>query len=49
MVTERNAEFFDIIKSRLTSKRLYHSICVAEKAKCLAEKYGAKNIQMISV
>lgn len=41
MDTERNAEFFDIIKSRLTSKRLYHSICVAEKAKHLAEKYGA--------
>ena len=41
MVTERNAEFFDIIKTRLTSKRLYHSICVAEKAKHLAEKYGS--------
>ena len=41
MVTERNAEFFDIIKNRLTSKRLFHSICVAEKAKHLAEKYGS--------
>ena len=41
MVTERNAEFFEIIKSRLTPQRLYHSICVAEKAKHLAEKYGA--------
>ena len=41
MVTERNAEFFDIIKNRLTAKRLYHSICVAEKAKHLAEKYGS--------
>ena len=41
MVTERNAEFFDIIKNRLTPKRLYHSICVAEKAKHLAEKYGS--------
>lgn len=41
MVTERNAEFFEIIKSRLTPKRLYHSICVAEKAKHLAVKYGA--------
>ncbi len=41
MVTERNAEFFEIIKERLTPKRLYHSICVAEKAKHLAEKYGA--------
>ena len=41
MVTERNAEFFEIIKTRLNPKRLYHSICVAEKAKHLAEKYGA--------
>ena len=41
MVTERNAEFLDIIKSRLTPKRLYHSICVAEKAKHLAEKFGS--------
>lgn len=41
MVTERNAEFFDIIKMRLSPQRLYHSICVAEKAKHLAEKYGA--------
>ena len=41
MVTERNAEFFEIIRERLTPKRLYHSICVAEKAKHLAEKYGA--------
>ena len=41
MVTERNAEFFEIIKTRLTPKRLYHSICVAEKAKHLAEKFGS--------
>lgn len=41
MDTGRNAEFFEIIKSRLTPDRLYHSICVAEKAKHLAEKYGA--------
>ena len=41
MVTERNAEFFEIIKNRLNPKRLYHSICVAEKAKHLAEKYGS--------
>ena len=41
MDTERNAEFFEIIRERLTPKRLYHSICVAEKAKHLAEKYGA--------
>ncbi len=41
MVTERNAEFLEILKTRLTSQRLYHSICVAEKAKYLAEKHGA--------
>lgn len=41
MDTQRNAEFFEIIKTRLTPKRLYHSICVAEKAKHLAEKYGS--------
>jgi predicted HD superfamily hydrolase involved in NAD metabolism len=41
MVTERNAEFFEIIKNRLNPKRLYNSICVAEKAKHLAEKYGS--------
>lgn len=41
MDTERNAEFFEIIKTRLTPQRLYHSICVAEKAKHLAERYGA--------
>ncbi len=40
MDTERNAEFFDILKTRLTPQRLYHSICVAEMAKHLAEKYG---------
>jgi predicted HD superfamily hydrolase involved in NAD metabolism len=39
MVTE--SEIFDIIKARLTPKRLYHSICVAEKAKHLAEKFGS--------
>lgn len=41
MDTERNAEFFEIIKERLDPKRLFHSICVAEKAKHLAEKYGS--------
>ncbi len=40
MDTERNAEFLEILKSRLTPHRLYHSICVAEKAKYLAEKFG---------
>ncbi len=41
MVTERNAEFLEILKTKLLPQRLYHSICVAEKAKHLAEKYGA--------
>ena len=40
MDTERNAEFLEILKTRLTPQRLYHSICVAEKAKHLAEKFG---------
>ena len=40
MDTERNAEFLEILKSRLTPQRLYHSICVAEQAKHLAEKFG---------
>ena len=40
MDTERNAEFLEIIKTRLTPQRLYHSICVAEQAKHLAEIFG---------
>lgn len=40
MDTERNKEFLEILKTRLTSQRLYHSICVAEQAKHLAEKFG---------
>ncbi len=40
MDTERNAEFLEILKARLTPQRLYHSICVAEKAQYLAEKFG---------
>ncbi|MBO5944313.1 MAG: bis(5'-nucleosyl)-tetraphosphatase (symmetrical) YqeK [Clostridia bacterium] len=40
MDTERNAEFLEILKTRLTPQRLYHSICVAEQAKHLAEKFG---------
>ena len=34
-------EYKAILKSRLTEKRYYHSLCVAEEAKRLAEKYGA--------
>ncbi|MBR5191602.1 MAG: bis(5'-nucleosyl)-tetraphosphatase (symmetrical) YqeK [Clostridia bacterium] len=40
MDTERNREFLEILKTRLTPQRLYHSICVAEQAKHLAEKFG---------
>lgn len=40
MDTERNSEFLEILKTRLTPQRLYHSICVAEQAKHLAEKFG---------
>lgn len=41
MDTERNSEFLDILKEKLTPSRLYHSICVAEQAHHLAEKFGA--------
>ena len=40
MDTERNAEFLEILKKRLTPQRLYHSICVAEQAKHLAGIFG---------
>lgn len=40
MDTERNNEFLEILKQRLTPSRLYHSICVAEQAKKLAEIFG---------
>lgn len=40
MDTERNAEFLEILKTRLTPQRLYHSICVAEQARHLAEVFG---------
>lgn len=41
MDTERNAEFLEILKTRLIPKRLYHSICVAEQAQHLADIFGA--------
>ncbi len=41
MDTERNAEFLEILKKTLTPQRLYHSVCVAEMAQRLAERYGA--------
>lgn len=34
-------EYISLIKSRLSEYRFHHSICVAEKARELAEKYGA--------
>lgn len=40
MDTARNSEFLEILKSRLTPQRLYHSICVAEQAKHLTEIFG---------
>lgn len=41
MDTERNSEFLEILKQKLTPSRLYHSICVAEQARKLAEIFGA--------
>ena len=32
--------FKEILKKRLNEKRYYHSLCVADEAKRLAEKYG---------
>ncbi len=40
MDTERNKEFLEILKTRLTAQRLYHSICVAEQARHLADIFG---------
>lgn len=40
MDTARNKEFLEILKTRLTPQRLYHSICVAEQAKHLAGIFG---------
>ncbi len=36
----RDREFLEILKTRLKPERLYHSICVAEQARHLAEKFG---------
>ena len=33
-------EYKELLKSRLDEKRYYHSLCVADEAKRLAEKYG---------
>lgn len=34
-------EYIKIIRERLSDYRFYHSVCVAESAKALAQKYGA--------
>lgn len=36
-----NEEIKNVLKSRLNEKRYYHSLCVADEAKRLANKYGA--------
>ncbi|MEG0545924.1 MAG: bis(5'-nucleosyl)-tetraphosphatase (symmetrical) YqeK [Oscillospiraceae bacterium] len=41
MDTQRNDEFLEEIKKRLTKARFYHSLNVADEAKKLAEFYGA--------
>ena len=41
MDTQRNAEFLEEIKNRLTPDRLYHALNVADEAKKLAKHYGA--------
>lgn len=41
MDTQRNDEFLEEIKKRLSQYRFVHSINVADEAKRLAEKYGA--------
>lgn len=38
---DKNEQYIDIIRGRLTPKRFRHSLAVAEQAKHLAEKYGA--------
>lgn len=41
MDTERNNEFLQILKQKLTASRLYHSVCVAEQAEHLAKIFDA--------
>ena len=35
-----NVDYKEIIRPKLTAKRYFHSLCVAEEAVILAEKYG---------
>lgn len=41
MDTERNDEFLEELKKHLRPNRLYHSLCVADSARKLAQRYGA--------
>lgn len=36
----KNEEYIEIIRKRLNPNRFHHSLCVADEAKKLAEKYG---------
>ncbi len=40
MNNDQIENYISILKSRLNEKRFYHSLCVADEAKRLAEKYG---------
>ena len=39
-MTDKNTEYKEILKKRLTPKRYNHSLCVADEAVRLAKKYG---------
>lgn len=39
-MSEKYTEYKEILKNRLTPKRYHHSLCVADEAVRLAEKYG---------
>lgn len=41
MDTKRNAEFLEVLQTKLDAYRLHHSLCVAESARALAARYGA--------
>ena len=41
MDTKRNAEFLEVLQTKLDAYRLHHSLCVAESARTLAARYGA--------
>ena len=41
-MSEKYAEYKQILQERLTPKRYYHSLCVADEAVRLADKYGGE-------